>query len=43
MTRAIINKLTPHSKNFARVLVYNSMYNGPASETIQFETPEGGE
>lgn len=41
MTRAIINKLTPHSKNFARVLVYNSMYNGPASETIQFETPEG--
>lgn len=40
-TRALITKFVPHSKNYARVLVYNSRYNGPPSETLSFDTPEG--
>uniref|UniRef100_A0A0A9ZCK9 Neuroglian n=1 Tax=Lygus hesperus TaxID=30085 RepID=A0A0A9ZCK9_LYGHE len=35
------DKFIPNSKNFARVLVFNSRYNGPPSETISFDTPEG--
>ncbi|CAB0018081.1 unnamed protein product [Nesidiocoris tenuis] len=35
------DKFIPNSKNFARVLVFNSRYNGPPSETINFDTPEG--
>lgn len=38
----MVTKFIPHSKNFARVLVYNSRYNGPPSETLSFDTPEGG-
>ena len=41
-TNTMVTKFIPHSKNFARVLVYNSRYNGPPSETLGFETPEGG-
>lgn len=41
-TRALVNRFTPHTKNYARVLVYNSRYNGPPSETLSFDTPEGG-
>lgn len=41
-TRALVNKFVPHSKNIARVLVYNSRYNGPPSEILSFDTPEGG-
>ncbi|XP_014258139.1 neuroglian isoform X2 [Cimex lectularius] len=41
VNRAIVNKFVPNSKNFARVLVYNSRYNGPPSETIVVNTPEG--
>ncbi|XP_075216738.1 neuroglian isoform X3 [Lycorma delicatula] len=40
-TRALVTKFVPHSKNYARVLVYNSRYNGPPSETLGFDTPEG--
>jgi len=40
-TRTLVTKLVPFSKNFARVLVYNGRYNGPPSETLGFETPEG--
>lgn len=36
-----MTKLVPHSKNFARVLVYNGRYNGPPSEVLGFDTPEG--
>jgi len=41
-TNTMVTKFIPHSKNFARVLVYNSGYNGPPSETLSFDTPEGG-
>jgi len=41
-TNTMVTKFIPHSKNFARVLVYNSRYNGPPSETLSFDTPEGG-
>lgn len=40
-SKALVNKFTPNAKNFARVLVYNSQFNGPASATIDFQTPEG--
>lgn len=40
-TNTMVTKFIPHSKNFARVLVYNSRYNGPPSETLSFDTPEG--
>lgn len=40
-TRALVNKFVPHAKNIARVLVYNSRYNGPPSEILSFDTPEG--
>lgn len=40
-SKALVNKFTPNAQNFARVLVYNSRFNGPASATIDFQTPEG--
>lgn len=40
-TRALVNKFVPHARNIARVLVYNSRYNGPPSEILSFDTPEG--
>lgn len=40
-TRSLIRTFTPHSKNFARVFVYNEGYNGPYSELTPFDTPEG--
>ncbi|XP_011881150.1 PREDICTED: neuroglian isoform X2 [Vollenhovia emeryi] len=40
-THAEITNLVPYSKNFVRVLAYNGRYNGPSSETLSFDTPEG--
>lgn len=40
-TKALVTKFTPDAKNFARVLVFNTRYNGPPSVTIDFRTPEG--
>lgn len=40
-TRSLIRTFVPHSKNYARVLAYNGRYNGPYSDTIFFQTPEG--
>ncbi|XP_063242824.1 neuroglian isoform X3 [Bacillus rossius redtenbacheri] len=40
-TRSLVTKFVPNSKNYARVLVYNGRYNGPPSETLSFDTPEG--
>lgn len=37
----LLNKLPPNSKNYARILAYNGRYNGPPSNTVFFETPEG--
>lgn len=40
-TRSLIDKLTPFARNYARVMVFNDRFNGPPSNTIEFETPEG--
>ncbi|XP_026465687.1 neuroglian isoform X3 [Ctenocephalides felis] len=39
--RALINKFIPHAKNYVRMYVHNGRYNGPPSETLSFDTPEG--
>ncbi|XP_049817561.1 neuroglian isoform X2 [Aethina tumida] len=39
--RALVNTLVPFTQNYAQVYVYNGKYNGPPSETLRFETPEG--
>ncbi|XP_034235912.1 neuroglian isoform X2 [Thrips palmi] len=39
--RAMVTKFVAHSKNFARVLVHNDRFNGPPSDTLSFDTPEG--
>lgn len=41
-TKALVTRFVPHTKNYARVFVYNGQYNGPPSETLSFEMPEGG-
>ncbi|XP_033217712.1 neuroglian isoform X3 [Belonocnema kinseyi] len=40
-TRTLVTKFVPYSKNYVRILVYNGRYNGPPSETLSFDTPEG--
>ncbi|KAI4487248.1 hypothetical protein M0804_005397 [Polistes exclamans] len=41
MTRVLVDKFIPYTKNFVRVLAYNGRYVGPPSETLSFDTPEG--
>ena len=41
-TKALVTNFEPYSKNHAQVYVYNGKYDGPPSETIVIETPEGG-
>lgn len=40
-SKALVNKFTPDSINFARIMAFNDRFSGPPSNTIQFETPEG--
>lgn len=40
-TKALVEKFTPDQKNFARIMAFNDRFNGPPSNTIEFETPEG--
>lgn len=39
--RTLVTNLVPFSKNYARILVANGRFNGPFSNTLSFETPEG--
>jgi neuronal cell adhesion protein len=39
--QALVQKFTPDAENFARILAFNERYNGPASNIVQFKTPEG--
>ncbi|XP_063975708.1 neuroglian-like isoform X2 [Diachasmimorpha longicaudata] len=41
ITRAAIDKFVPFSKNYVRMFVFNGRFNGPPSETLSFDTPEG--
>ncbi|XP_028040488.1 neuroglian-like isoform X2 [Bombyx mandarina] len=40
-TSALVNKFKPFKKNNVRILAYNGRFNGPASDTLSFVTPEG--
>ena len=40
-TQSLVQSFKPWAKNFARVLAFNGAYNGPPSNTITFNTPEG--
>ncbi|XP_020282519.1 neuroglian isoform X2 [Pseudomyrmex gracilis] len=40
-THALITKFVPYSKNFVKILAYNGRHDGPASEILSFDTPEG--
>lgn len=39
--RALVKVFLPYSKNYATIMVYNGRFNGPKSNTLSFETPEG--
>ncbi|KAG7157810.1 Neuroglian-like 2 [Homarus americanus] len=38
---ALVTSFVPFTKNFVRVLVFNGAFDGPPSESISFNTPEG--
>lgn len=40
-SKALVDKFTPDAVNVARILAFNDRFNGPNSNTITFETPEG--
>ncbi|KAL7029724.1 hypothetical protein ACKWTF_006332 [Chironomus riparius] len=40
-SKALVDKFTPDSKNYARIMAFNDRFNGPPSNTIEFDTPEG--
>jgi neuronal cell adhesion molecule len=40
-SRSLVNKFTPDSVNYARIMAFNDRFSGPPSNTVQFETPEG--
>ena len=40
-TSSLVQSFIPNSLNYARVLAFNGAFNGPASNTIKFHTPEG--
>jgi hypothetical protein len=41
VTKAVVDKLVPFSRNFLRVFAYNTVYNGPSSRVIEVVTGEG--
>jgi len=40
-TRSLVQSFKPYAKNFARVMAFNGAYNGPESNVIVIQTPEG--
>ncbi|CRL00919.1 CLUMA_CG014272, isoform A [Clunio marinus] len=40
-SKALVNKFTPDSMNYARIMAFNDRFSGPPSNTINFKTPEG--
>ena len=38
---SLVQSFIPNSLNYARVLAFNGAFNGPASNTVKFRTPEG--
>ena len=37
----LVQSFKPNSLNFVRILAFNGAYNGPPSNTITIQTPEG--
>lgn len=40
-SKALVDKFTPDATNIARIFAVNDEFNGPYSNTITFDTPEG--
>ncbi|XP_050519351.1 neuroglian isoform X1 [Diabrotica virgifera virgifera] len=40
-SKALVSNFDPYTKNYAVVYVFNEKYNGPPSDTLSFDTPEG--
>jgi len=40
-TSSLVSSFKPYAKNYARILAFNGAYNGPPSNIINFNTPEG--
>ncbi|XP_057339173.1 neuroglian isoform X3 [Microplitis mediator] len=40
-TSAVVDKFVPYTKNYVKILAFNGRYNGPPSEILNFNTPEG--
>lgn len=40
-TRSLVHSFKPFATNYARVLAFNGAFNGPPSNIISFQTPEG--
>ncbi len=40
-THSMVQSFKPYAINYARVLAFNGAYNGPPSNVISFQTPEG--
>merc|ERR1719384_1371756 len=40
-TQSLVQSFIPNSLNYARVLAFNGAYNGPPSNTITFDIPQG--
>lgn len=40
-TRSLVQSFKPFATNYARVLAFNGAYNGPPSNIIRFDTPQG--
>ncbi|XP_043247428.1 neuroglian-like [Amphibalanus amphitrite] len=40
-TKGLVDKFKPHARNKVQILAFNRAYEGPPSEVITFNTPEG--
>ena len=40
-TRSLVQSFKPYARNYARVMAFNGAYNGPESNVIVIDTPEG--
>ena len=42
-TKGLVDKFKPYARNKVQILAFNRRYDGPPSEVIAFDTPEGSE
>ncbi|XP_037068395.1 neuroglian-like isoform X3 [Pollicipes pollicipes] len=41
VTQGLVTKFKPHARNKVQILSFNRMYEGPPSEVLTFDTPQG--